>query len=164
MSDDLIKRSDAVKAVFQKPAIHGSDGSWYHADDIKDALENVPSADRPQGEWICHKGGWIDFDYYPTKYECDQCHHYVDVASDKKFCPNCGADMRSKIVGKHADFMMIDEACAKGAEQMTNDEAKYLVERLKALCADLTELLDQATEELGRIEQVDTPQEGRSRK
>ena len=47
-----------------------------------------------RGEWICHEGIWIDFDYYPTKYECNQCHHYVDVASDKNFCPNCGADMR----------------------------------------------------------------------
>lgn len=41
---DTIYREDAIKAVFQKPAIHGSDGSWYHADDIKDALENAPSA------------------------------------------------------------------------------------------------------------------------
>ena len=57
-------------------------------------------ADRPQGEWICHKGKWIDFDYYPTKYECDQCHHYVDVASDKNFCPNCGADMRERKEGE----------------------------------------------------------------
>lgn len=47
-----------------------------------------------RGEWICHKGGWIDFDYYPTKYECNQCHHYVDVASDKNFCPNCGCRMK----------------------------------------------------------------------
>ena len=45
---------------------------------------------------------------------------------------------------------------------MTNDEANYLVERLKVLCADMTELLNQATEELGRIEQADTPQTERS--
>ena len=47
MNDDLIRRSDTMKAVFQKPAIHGCDGSWYHADDIKDALESVPAEDRP---------------------------------------------------------------------------------------------------------------------
>lgn len=41
---------------------------------------------------------------------------------------------------------------------MTNDEANYLVERLKVLCADMTELLNQATEALGRIEQADTSQ------
>ena len=44
--------------------------------------------DRPQGEWIKHEGRWIDFDYYPTKYQ------YVDVASDKNYCPNCGARMK----------------------------------------------------------------------
>ena len=41
---------------------------------------------------------------------------------------------------------------------MTNDEANYLIERLKVLCADMTELLNQATEELGRIEQANSPQ------
>lgn len=56
---------------------------------------NTPTIEPKRGEWICHEGGWIDFDYYPTKYECNQCHHYVDVASDKNFCPNCGADMRN---------------------------------------------------------------------
>lgn len=60
----------------------------------------VEVADRPQGEWICHKGRWIDFDYYPTKYECNQCHHYVDVASDKNFCPNCGAKMDGEREGE----------------------------------------------------------------
>ena len=51
MSDDLIKRSDAIKAIINKPAWHGSDGSYYHGDDIRDALNGLPSADRPQ-EWI----------------------------------------------------------------------------------------------------------------
>ena len=41
---------------------------------------------------------------------------------------------------------------------MANDEANYLIERLKVLCADMTELLNQTTEELGRIGQADTPQ------
>ena len=62
------------------------------------AMAEAPSIDiePKRGEWICHEGKWIDFDYYPTKYECNQCHHYVDVASDKNFCPNCGADMRKE--------------------------------------------------------------------
>lgn len=49
---DLISREDAIKAIFSKPACHGSDGSWYHSDDIRDAINSTPSADRPQGEWI----------------------------------------------------------------------------------------------------------------
>jgi len=59
MSDDTIKRSDAIKAILQKPAIHGSEGSWYHADDIRDALNAVPSADRPSAvyEYLKRKIG-----------------------------------------------------------------------------------------------------------
>lgn len=37
---------------------------------------------------------------------------------------------------------------------MTTDETNYLIERLKVLCADMTELLNQATEEIRRIEQT----------
>lgn len=40
---------------------------------------------------------------------------------------------------------------------MTNDEAIYLVERLKTLCADMQELVDEASQELDRIGQADTP-------
>ena len=99
--EDLIKREDAIKAVAQDLMYESCIQSEYASDELSDwievakvMLEEVPSADRPQGEWICHEGGWKGLDYYPTKYECDQCHHYVDVASDKKFCPNCGARMK----------------------------------------------------------------------
>ena len=51
MNDDLIRREDAIKAIFSKPACHGSDGSWLHSDDIRDAVDSVPSTDRPQA-WI----------------------------------------------------------------------------------------------------------------
>ena len=51
MSKDTIYREDAIKTVISKPAWHGSDGSYYHGDDIRDALKGLPSADRPQ-EWI----------------------------------------------------------------------------------------------------------------
>ena len=60
----------------------------------EDFINAVMQRIRPQGEWVCHEGGWIDLDYYPTKYECDQCHHYVVSASDKNYCPNCGAKMK----------------------------------------------------------------------
>ena len=26
-----------------------------------------------------------------TKYQCNQCQHYVKPSDDKNFCPNCGA-------------------------------------------------------------------------
>ena len=46
MSDDLIRREDAIKAVEERSfAVRDS----YT---VKAILRNVPSADRPQGEWI----------------------------------------------------------------------------------------------------------------
>ncbi len=42
--DDLISRQAAIDAIFVKPAWHGSDGSYYHSDDIRDAIEQLPSA------------------------------------------------------------------------------------------------------------------------
>lgn len=54
----------------------------------------APLVDAVQGEWIEHKGKWVDFDFYPTKYECNQCHYYVDEGYDSIFCPNCGARMK----------------------------------------------------------------------
>jgi hypothetical protein len=93
MSEDLIKREDAIKAVFQKPAIHGCDGSWYHADDIKDALESVSSADRPQGEWT-NKHKW---DNGFLERECSLCGAMKPIlmhTAKINFCPNCGARMK----------------------------------------------------------------------
>lgn len=95
MSDDLIRRSDAIKAVFQKPAIHGCDGSWYHTDDIKDALESVPPADRPQGEWI--RTGRTNI-YGGIEVQCSNCGDKVMVQhlEDEWYCRHCGADMGMK--------------------------------------------------------------------
>ena len=56
-------------------------------------IKNI-SADTIQGEWIKHEGKWVDFDFYPTKYECNQCHYCVDEGYDSIFCPNCGARMK----------------------------------------------------------------------
>lgn len=50
------------------------------------------------GEWIKHKGEWVDLDFYPTKYECNQCHYCVDEGHDSIFCPNCGARMKAYTV------------------------------------------------------------------
>ena len=49
MNDDLIKRSYAIKATWKEPT---------YADpiniltEVRDRIEAIPSADRPQGEWI----------------------------------------------------------------------------------------------------------------
>ena len=95
MSDDLIRREDAIKAVEERSfAVRDS----YT---VKAILRNVPSAGRPQGEWIWDNdavdwnlGAWI----------CSNCHARNDNIphseriiplrwSGSKFCPNCGARM-----------------------------------------------------------------------
>ena len=66
MSDDLIKRSDAIDAIElvdwyhqnrNKDMVHGANSdehqAWYKSQDIYEALENIPSADRPQGWILC---------------------------------------------------------------------------------------------------------------
>lgn len=55
--------------------------------------ECLPSAER-KGKWIMH----ID-DLFPAEstQECSQCHNEQPLTIDNNFCPNCGADMRSKL-------------------------------------------------------------------
>ena len=105
MSDDLIRRSDAIEAIEcvdwyhqnrNKDMVSGANSdehqAWYKAQDIYKALEAVPSADRPQGEWIDRSdGGRILYPWYEF-YECNKCGQYGTRVWH--FCPNCGADMR----------------------------------------------------------------------
>lgn len=109
MSDDLIKRSDAIEAVENvtwyhqnrnKDMVEGANSdehqAWYKSQDIYEALEALPSADRPQGEWIgCrHEDSeWLspmaDF------YKCSICGKIVNLLQMRSynFCPNCGSRM-----------------------------------------------------------------------
>ena len=62
-------------------------------------LTKQPSAEvveRKRGEWIRHKGFGIDDDYYPSKFECSECHHYIMIGFDNSFCPNCGCQMNGE--------------------------------------------------------------------
>lgn len=102
---DLIKRSDAIEAIEivdwyhqnrNKDMVSGANSNehqaWYKADDIYKALEAIPSADRPRGEWIC-KGDWA---------ECSLCGADSGTIMDglervpryTRFCPECGARMK----------------------------------------------------------------------
>lgn len=56
MSQDLIKRSDAIEAVARLCAWHGSEGAWVLQEDVIEALENVTPNESKQ-EWIpCSEG------------------------------------------------------------------------------------------------------------
>lgn len=49
--------------------------------------EHKPMVGRKKGKWIEKSDGLYEF------YECDKCGKQVNDIS--KFCPNCGADMRT---------------------------------------------------------------------
>jgi hypothetical protein len=78
---DLIKREDAIKAL---------DVSIYKSD-IEDAINAIPSADRPQAEWIFHyRDKWM------VKAECPKCHRRFEFSPRGiwKCCPMCETRMK----------------------------------------------------------------------
>ena len=60
---------------------------------VKTAPTVTPDEVRGKGKWIRISGFHLDHEYYPARYQCDQCKHFVDSGDDKNYCPNCGAKM-----------------------------------------------------------------------
>ena len=104
MSDDLIKRSDAIKATRSTvaqyvPFLNGVNKTLPL--ECETALRTIPSADRPQGEWIKHDE---ERDY------CSRCKHIFKTRTITKqdkwtnyiddlgynYCPNCGSRNRKE--------------------------------------------------------------------
>ena len=77
---DLIRRSDAIKALYKY--------SFVSKDIIERDINAIPSADRPRGEWIEQED---DYHHY---WECSECGMGVGLDDIRNFCPNCGADMK----------------------------------------------------------------------
>ena len=65
---DLIKRKDAIKAIEELPNAYNGWSDAYDKAYIIGALEEIPSADRPQDD-------------------CSTCEHYNDVGD---WCKTCG--------------------------------------------------------------------------
>ena len=79
---DLIKREDAIGACAYETI------ECYEA---RKAIRALPSADRPQGEWIEQEACW----------QCSECgDEYVlevgvkPIDARMHYCPNCGARMK----------------------------------------------------------------------
>ena len=94
MSDDLIRRSDAIAEI--RKARTPDVASHQYAELFINAVCRAPSADRPQGEWIEQEDCW----------QCSECGDEYVLEVDVKpidakmyYCPNCGSKMR----GKHDD-------------------------------------------------------------
>ena len=82
MSDRLLKESDVLRIAFQLPLVVNST--------FADAVKALPSADKPQGEWV---GGRVG---HSPGYTCSICGYGVYPWNNTNFCPNCGADMRGE--------------------------------------------------------------------
>lgn len=90
MSEDLIRRSDAIKALKREKSDWNNDYN-VPIDHCIERLNKVKSADRPQGEW---KRRLVD-NGFNADWVCSECGHRVktDFVSFN-FCPHCGAKMK----------------------------------------------------------------------
>ena len=94
MKDDLIKRSDAIKALCDAVDNKGDyEGEWLYTDEFCKAIDSVPSADRPQGKWLIEKTMYDNYNYRCSYCDWYETHAYPDV-EPYNFCPNCGARMK----------------------------------------------------------------------
>lgn len=97
--EDTILRSDAIEAISLRVRIPHDVASAQYANMAINAICSVPSADRPQGEWIDKgwKGDWqFETDgrgncWY--EYECSEC-GFHNHGTKSKYCPNCGCRMK----------------------------------------------------------------------
>ena len=105
---DLIRRSDAIEAIEGTDWYHINERgemvsgatsdmeAWYKADDVYKALEAVPSADRPQGEWVDAEIPLESGDTMPIQVRnlCKTFYPLAYTGGGHRFCPNCGAKMK----------------------------------------------------------------------
>ena len=78
--DDLIRRSDAIEALYKY--------NFVTKEVIEREIMDIPSADRPRGEWIFHS----EWEEYYCRYECSLCGRTYDY--DMNYCGFCGARMK----------------------------------------------------------------------
>lgn len=93
MNDGLIKRSDAAEVVYKALKTPPPKGALTDTMSLAIALvQDIPSADRPQGEWI----EWLAPNGIDCGAECSNCGKHIGSVPSygTNYCPNCGADMR----------------------------------------------------------------------
>ena len=91
----FIKDFDIPQACYQCPFCDYEQGNCMAANErhtdatrYDKRMTWCPLEPMVQGHWIVRHGNWED------EYECSICH---DISKDgKKYCGNCGADMREE--------------------------------------------------------------------
>jgi hypothetical protein len=90
MSDRLLKESDVLKAI-NKALDRETLLNRFVRKIVVDAIIQVPSVERPRGEWI-------EVDDSLISCRCSVCgweaHLYEDDVYGMPYCPNCGAEMK----------------------------------------------------------------------
>lgn len=98
---DLISRQAVYDILdnleFAPPANNGQDIHNHTLADVWEEVTDLPSEDRPTGEWIEHKWAEEVEGLLISNYECSECHSWERNARD--YCPSCGAKMRGKYNG-----------------------------------------------------------------
>lgn len=104
MSDDLIKRNIVIATIGRMYEVCTTRDITDYRNLMLEAVEVLPSADRPQGEWV-DEADKYDASFGIHDYRCSNCNSYADeyigghewyTAGKPNFCPYCGADMRER--------------------------------------------------------------------
>lgn len=103
--NDTIYRDEAIEICErwrQRAKEHHDRNGWYMADILLRFMKEMPSANRPQGEWIpCTKGGLPLTELGRRErqkwygYKCSKCNFIYkgNALTESPFCQNCGARM-----------------------------------------------------------------------
>ena len=91
----LIDADALIEQLKSSSAYNDYEWSMY-ADGFIEDIENAPTIDRPQGEWIMSKP---EEDGFGAVFQCSRCSCEVDCVPTN-FCPNCGARMKGEDNGK----------------------------------------------------------------
>ena len=85
--------ADALKSYLNEREY----ADMYYIEALFGIIDRQPTISQDEvrgvGKWTRISGFHLDHEYYPARYQCDQCGHFVDSGDDKNYCPNCGAKM-----------------------------------------------------------------------